>query len=286
MPMMRSLAAAVPIISLALVAQTRGPSARELLDLDRPLTSAEIATVLSASQQSLAAKTFQLSHTPGQRGIEVLMGSGGRPHIIRMAYSLEGGTVSGTVGRGNTSPPTRTRWHDDFVTIIDYTGRPARRCDDTPVSGDLVIEYTLRSSSSAWTVSARVRAAHEFGGPGITPVFEMLQGTGSLTSRDGRRRIAGHWTRAFTAPWTPLPERESKPAFLMGDPTPNAVGDPRPREATQTAIQSLWIDSSSLLPVRWEVIESGGRLTRHFDFIFEPLDLQPPAGLVPPVCVH
>jgi hypothetical protein len=148
----------------------------------------------------------------------------------------------------------------------------------------MAIEYTRRNSSSVWTVTARRRAAREFGGPGITPVFEMLQGTGSLTSGD-RRHIAGHSTRALTSPWTPPPDREDRPAFLTGDPTPNVVGDPRPREPAKKWTESVWIDTSSLLPVRWEVSE-GGTLTNHLDFDFESIDLRPPVGLVPPDCIR
>jgi hypothetical protein len=118
-----------------------------------------------------------------------------------MTYGLEVGIVGG-IGPGNVRPPAQTQWHEDGVRIIDYTGRAARGCDGTREPGDMVVEYTLRSSSPVWTVAAHLRAPHEFGGPGITPVFEMLQGIGSLTSNE-RRHIAIHWARAFTSPWTP-----------------------------------------------------------------------------------
>jgi hypothetical protein len=80
--------------------------------------------------------------------------------MIRMTYSLEGGTVGG-VEPGKVWPPTQTRWREDIVTLIDYTGRSARRCDGAPESGDMVIEYTRRSSSSVWTVVPRQDKGHE-----------------------------------------------------------------------------------------------------------------------------
>jgi len=63
------------------------------------------------------------------------------------------------------------------------------------------------------------------------------------------------------------------------------VGDPPPNESGREATQRLWIDTASLLPVRWEVSE-GGTLTNHLDFEFESIDLRPPAGLVAPECIR
>jgi hypothetical protein len=240
---MRSLA--LPIVVLAFVAQAVNPSPRALLELARPLTSSEIAIVRSASQQALTAKTFRLVVTPRGQGLEVLMGPGGRPKTIRMAYSLLGGTVSG-VGRDgaplNGAGVTSTQWREEGVTIINCTDNPTRPCD-----GRL--------------------------GLGYTPVFEMLQGTSPVTSGE-RRRIGGRWARAFIAPWTPVVNQHVEPSFVTGDPMPNVAGDPRPAPPRE-AWQSLWIDTASLLPVRWEVSE-GGTVTRHFDFVFEPIDLSAP----------
>src|SRR6266571_2386701 len=80
-PVMKAVAlmAVVP----ALLAAALKPSPRELLDVARPLTITEIATVLSASRKAVAAKTFRMSSLPGGRGPEVLMGPAGQPKITR-----------------------------------------------------------------------------------------------------------------------------------------------------------------------------------------------------------
>jgi hypothetical protein len=45
--------------------------------------------------------------------------------MIRMTYSLEGGTVGG-VEPGKVWPPTQTRWREDIVTLITtLAARPA-----------------------------------------------------------------------------------------------------------------------------------------------------------------
>jgi hypothetical protein len=65
----------------ALLAQTLNLSPRDVLNVARPLTATEIATVLSASRQALTSKTFRLPSVPGGRGREVLMGPAGQPKI-------------------------------------------------------------------------------------------------------------------------------------------------------------------------------------------------------------
>jgi hypothetical protein len=57
---------------VVLLAQT--PS---LLDIVRPLTITEIATVLNASRQVLTTKTLRLSSVPSGQGSEILMGPAG-----------------------------------------------------------------------------------------------------------------------------------------------------------------------------------------------------------------
>ena len=148
----------------------------------------------------------------------------------------------------------------------------------------VAILVVSRSSSPTWTAAARLRAAGEFGGPGITLVFETLQGIASLTSGE-RRRVDDHWARAFSSPWTPPPDREDKPAFITGDPPPNVLGDAHPGEPATPWTQTLWIDTSSLLPVRWELFK-GGTLTNHFDGHVEAIDLRPPVSPVAPECIR
>ena len=273
------LVCAAATCACALLGQTSNPSPRDLLGAARPLTNTEIVTVLSASRQALTAKTFRLAFIPLGQGPEVLMGRAGLPKIIRWAGAIEGGTVGGVVsGSGGASRPAETYWRRQFIEIVEYTGRPARHCNGSVEAGELVVVYRLDLETQAWTTTARQRQARDFGGPGIAPVFEMLQGAGPMTSGE-RRRVRDRSARAFSSPWTrPAP---SPPPLLTGDPIPNARGEPAPNEA----VQSLWIDTDSLLPLRWEVSEHG-LLTFGFDFRYSSIDLRPPAGVHAPGCIR
>jgi hypothetical protein len=274
-------------------------SPRELLDAQRPLTSTEIASVFAASHEALAGKTFRLSAGVAS-GPHVLMGSAGLPARIRMKYALVSGIVP-------ASGPSR-QWTEDITKIVDYTGRPARPCDGSTTAsagagtgpaasapGELAIEYTYRITSAdrqppEWTVSARRRPEREAGMPGL--VFEMLRGVGSagsLASGD-HQPIDGRSARGFVTKFVPLTHRKSAGStLLIGDPQPNIAGERPPRdEPAPMPIQTLWIDTESLLPLRWEVTDHGRRL-HHYDFTFEPLDLSLPAELVhtaPPECIR
>ena len=267
-------------VLLPLFAQTLNPSPRELLNAERPLGTAEIAAVLDASRTAIAGKTFRLSFAHGGTGPEVLMGSDGRPRMLRTSGGIMGGMVGGVVAGCASppcpvaAPPPRIEWHDDLINIIEYTGRPARRCNGATEPGELVIEYEHRSSTNAWTVIARAQTTPGVRAPGA-PLFEMLRGATPVTSGN-RQQIGGRWARAFVAPWTP--PGETPQVELTGDPFPNVVGDPAPNDATET----LWIDAESLLPVRWETSKRG----YGFVLSYEPIDLQSPAGVQPPDCVR
>ena len=269
------------VVVPALLAQTPGSSARELLNLARPLTPMEIATVLDASRQALAAKTFRLSFAPGGEGTEVLMGPDGRPKMIRRTYGLEGGTVFGVVGSapGVVSTPAETHWRDDFINIVDYTSRPARFCNGSIEQGEMVIEYEHRRSTNAWTATARNRNAGDVGGPGIAPVFEMLLGAAPVASGE-REQIGGRWARAFDSSWAP-PDTGPQEQIRTGHPIPKLAGTLAPDEPTQT----LWIDTESLLPLRWD----GSRrrvITHSLVFTYESIDIRPPAGVDAPACIR
>jgi hypothetical protein len=274
-------------VTLFLQAPDASPplSPRELLDAPRPLTSPEIASVLLASRDALAGKTLRLSFGPAP-GPEVLMGSAGQPARIRWSSGLVGGFVS-------ASGQSR-QWTENITKIVDYTDRPARHCDGSAAAaGELVIEYTHRRTTpeqqpAGWTVTARRRAEREVGTPGLIPVFEMLRGVGSLTSND-RQPIGDRWARGFVAQFVSLMDHRTKGSrqLLIGDPLPNVVGE-RPPGEEPMPIQTLWIDTESLLPLRWEVTDHGRHL-QHYDFIFEPLDLRLPADLTrtaPPDCIR
>jgi hypothetical protein len=240
---MKAVAALLAVVPTVL-AQPLYPSPPDLLKLERPLTTTEIALVLDASRKALTAKTIRLSSDFSSQGPEVLMGPAGQPKIIRYRAGTIGGIVSG-VAPGRSATQTETRWREDVITVIDYTGRPARDCDGSAEQGEMVIEYRFSSSTQQWSVTARRRDVRDPGGPGIAPPFEMLGGAGSVTSGQ-RRQIGDRLARAFVSSWTPAAANSEAP-ILTGDPMPDVAGDPAPNDAKQ----SLWIDSASLLPLRW-----------------------------------
>src|SRR6185295_3463245 len=160
--------------------------------------------------------------------------------------------------------------HDDLINLIDYTGRPARRCDGSVEPGELVIEYEHRRSTNAWTAKARARTLMEVG----APIFDALSGVTRVESGE-RKQIGGRWARAFRAPWT-LPSGAQP-------------GGPLPAGATQT----LWIDVESLLPLRWGVSlpaapEHGTPPIPDYGLSFTydaSIDVRPPDGVAPPDCI-
>ena len=112
-------------------------------------------------------------------------------------------------------------------------------------------------------------------------LFEMLQAGASITSGE-RRRIGDRRARAFNSAWTrPASLTFSSPPLVTGDPIPNVVGIPAPDETPQ----SLWIDTETLLPLRWEV-SNLGQTTFGFDFSYASIDLRPPPGVEAPECIR
>jgi hypothetical protein len=269
---------AFALLAVAML-QTVNPSPRELLTVERPLTNAEIAIVLAASRAALAGKTLRLPSLFNGQGPELRMGPAGLPRVSRSVSTIEGGIVYG-IAPGSTSAPSPEHWTEEITRITDYTGEPARRCDGSPAAGEMVIEYEGRGATPLWSASARARDARDVGGLGIAPVFEMLRGAGSLASTE-RRQIAGRPARAFAATWALPGGGNVERIILRGDPTPNVIGEPAPEESMQT----LWIDTESLLPLRWEVNKRGDR-SHGFDLTYVSIDLQPPAGVEAPSCIR
>jgi hypothetical protein len=266
---------------LGFVAQAGTPSPREVLELSRPLTGAEVETVLAASRGALSGKMFRLSRPGLPGGPEFLMGRDGHPTIERGSGAIVGGVVGGLVsGSGESTRPVESHFRIDTASVIHYTGLPARRCNGNAGEGDLVVEYE-RWGSRPWTATARVRDARDFGGLGFAPLFEILQGTHTVTSVE-RARIGGRWARAFVSEWTPLRSIvDTQPASLAGDPIPNVAGVPLP----ENALQTLWIDSRSLLPVRWET-RRRGRVVSTYDFEYRRANLRLPPGVRAPGCIQ
>ena len=95
-----------------------------------------------------------------------------------------------------------------------------------------------------------------------------------------RRQIGTRWARAIVANQN---TRVVEPAPLIGDPTPNVPGKPAPNDATQ----SLWIDTMTLLPLRWEVAKPDpARAIMAILFMYESFDLRSPAGIGAPGCIR
>lgn len=273
---MKTLTAAALVVGV--VAQGGTPSPREVLELSRPLTGAEVETVLAASRKVLAGKTFRLGRPHGP---EFVMGRDGRPTIERGSGAIVGGVVGGLVsGSDESARPTESRFRIDTAHVIHYTGLPARRCSGAAEEGDLVVDYE-RLGSRPWTATARVRDARDFGGLGFAPLFDMLQGGSRVTSGE-RARIAGRWARAFVSEWTPpVSTVDTRPAALIGDPIPNVPGVQLP----ESALQTLWIDVRSLLPVRWETLRRG-RVVSAYDFEYRRANVRPPPGVRAPDCIQ
>lgn len=270
------------LIVVALLTQPAKMSPRDLLDSSRPLTSIEIAAVLVASQRAIEGKTFRLLFDGRGQGPEILMGRNGMPRRIRSAGSITGGVVGG-VAPGSTEPDrVATTWRLDYITITDYTGRPAHHCNGSADEGDLVVEYRLESSSVSWKVTARRRDVRDFGGLGLAQLFEMLRGAGSISSGE-LKQIGPHAARALVSAWTPPAQSSGEPPALIGDPTPNVRGEPV-QSVPEEAVQRLWIDIRTLLPVRW-VVAQGGRTGFESSFNYTAIDLRLPKGATTPDCI-
>ena len=203
----------------------------------------------------------------------------GVPRLIRITSTMEGGIVFAGAPGGIAAPPP-VHWIEQVTAITDYTGEPARRCDGSPASGEMVIEYEGRGATPVWTVSARARDARDVGGPGFAPVFAMLGGDGPIASGESGE-IDGRRARSLVSPWVSPDDQRTQPARLIGDPIPNVRGDRAPSDS----LQSLWIDTESLLPLRWEATRDGTS-THSVGFTYERINLQPPAGVDAPACIR
>jgi hypothetical protein len=240
------------VLLVALTAQTLTPSPRQLARLARPLQPSEVHAVLAAAREAAADRTLLLAYLGRDDGLEILMGGDGWPRLLRSEGGLKGGTVVGS---------TATEWTDYFVHISNHTGEPARRCDGSTVSGELVITYTHTRSTNTWTA----RASTKGWVPVCNPVFDVLAGRVATVS-DTRKDIDGHTARGFTAPFSCAPG-----TYGLGDSL---------TEATQT----LFIDVDSLLPVRWEVFD-GHNVSDTRVLKYRQFDIRVPERVDPPQCI-
>jgi hypothetical protein len=199
------------------------------------------------------------------------MGENGRPRFMRM---MSGGSVSWSVSSNSNGITSTTRSQPgervDLITFIDYTGTPARSCSGAALDGELVVEYEKRSTDDRWTAKTRTRTAMEV----AAPVFDMLAGV-TASESGGRRQIGDRAARGLVAPWK-LP-----PAVQTSDPP-------------QGLVQTLWLDTESLLPLRFSIAvpanpASGTPAIPDYglSFIYDStLDLKPPEVTSIPDCVR
>ena len=263
-----SLAAA--LAATAVFAQTT-PAARDIVRNDKPLSPGEIVAVLTAVRQALADKIVRLAFTTTGPGPLVLMGSDGRPRLMRAESGANfsgGGVFTDSSGH---SVQTEQSGHVDLITVTHYTREPAKWCDGADLGAELVIEYEHRSTDDRWTVKARARTDAEV----LAPVFDMLTGVIPLES-GSIARVGDRTARALTGPWR-LP-----PGAIPGNPLQARMR------------QSLWIDTTSLLPVRWSLAipadaAAGTPAIPNYGMFFiygASTDLRPPDGIAAPTCVR
>jgi hypothetical protein len=277
------LVVALQCMAASLVVAWPGVSsrtARGIIARSGPLTAADIAAILIGSRRAITSRTFRLRTASENIGPEVLMGADGQPRLVRTTGGVIGGTVAGSVGGSPASEPPH--WIDRYVVISDYTRAPARRCNGAIAPEGTVIEYVHHDhdSSGRWTVTARLRRGGEFASDPLSRAVALLRGA-AYTSLDERQSIDGHLARPFSSSWEePPPDPRSRSPVVVGDPLPNVIGEPSANEA----IQSLWIDIATLLPVRWEVSKRGHRL-QVADFDYATIDLRTPSQVRRPSCV-
>ncbi len=235
---------------------------RDLLRLPRPLTAAEMDTVVGGIRQALAGKTLRLVDGRGGEP-EILMDRDAMPNMVR--YKGRGERIASVTGDSGTVRVFNLP--DVIVWLFEYSRVPARRCNGVPAAGGMVIEYLLNLTTQIRQVTARETGPRD---AAMARPLEMLGTPASLST--GQTRFVGN--RAARAIISPFSITEAP--LLRGDPAPNP--------ADFVPMQSLWIDTNSLLPLRWEVSQRQP-IVGAIDFVYEQLDLRRPAGFEVPQCI-
>ena len=158
---------------------------------------------------------------------------------------------------------------EQFVLLYEYTRIPARHCDGAAASAELVFQYLLDPTTKKWTATARESSRHD---AAMALPFDILGTSASPTS--GPTRVIGN--RTARAIVSPMPE-----SFRF---VPAVTGDPAPNPDEFVPVQSLWVDTVSLRPLRWEVSQRQA-IVDHVDFAYESPALQRPAGIKAPECI-
>jgi hypothetical protein len=273
------------VAGLAACAERHAPAVRRFVNQARPLTSEETVRVLAAVRTAIAGKHGRLisaaDEAAARRGTEFAIGANGRLQFLRWSGGVQGGMV--------TSDGTRTTWTREVTTISHLTGRPALGCDGALRTGQLIIDY--RNDGGGWAATARSRLYPN----SPTPLDDFL--AGDLRVESGELQlIGGRSARELVAPWT-APATSEAVADARG---PEYRSDDGGRTWTKTPpanvpqlIESVWIDTESLLPVRWAVMFAAdpahgvpARPHTVFSIRYDNAsDLRPPSGATPPDCV-
>ena len=191
------------------------------------------------------------------------MGRDGMPRMVRLKGTGERiagiTTATGTLRVFNLP--------DVIVTVFEYLRVPARRCTAGPVASRMVVEYIVNLTTGVRHVTAREPGPRDAANE---RPLQMLRDADALTTA-GSRLFGKRNARALMSPM-PM----SRDVVLTGDPAPNP--------AEFVPVQALWIDTDSLLPLRYELYQRQS-LVDATDFVYEEIDLQRPAGFVVPTCM-
>ena len=249
-------------LAASLLLQVGSPSPRAVLDLPRPLTGAEVSRVVDGIRQALAGKTFRLLDKL-RGGPEILMGRDGHPRLVRVMG--RGESVAGITSETGTMRVFALP--DVIVSVYEYSRAPTRYCGGGSAASGMVIEYVLNLTTNVGDVTAREPGPRDLD---VARPLEMLKTPATLAS-GGNRLVGKRNARALISPLQ-IPDD----VILTGDPAPNP--------ADFVPIQSLWIDTDSILPLRWEVHRRQA-MVHAIDFVYDRFELERPDGFDVPTCI-
>jgi hypothetical protein len=233
---MRSNASAASVVLVAILAAGQGRA--PVLTDRRAISAEDVAAVFRAARRAIADRPFRLVAGAFAGGPEFQFDSDGALEFAR-------------------------NWDPDPV-LTEYTRTPARRCDGSPLAGQLVIEFSTRRGVPV----ARARASRAVEQPYAYAVRALLASDGFSDAG-----LSATGERAFSAPWTP-------PGGTYA--------------ADVSGAQTLWLDAATLLPRRLEVTlhaPLGGatpeRVPIVYDVQFDPsITFRAPPDIPRPTCVQ
>lgn len=260
---------AVHLIERARFSRERD-AGQEVFESNQRLSEAQLTELLKTSHNLANDEAFRIVILPKTAGsdatYELQMGPAGLPRYLH------------ELGPGLSA-------------FDDFTGGPARSCDGTPLTGELVVEYaTLREERGlnpidvvtrvdpldGWVndgaggkikVSAHVRDSRDL----LMEVFETYRQERPLTVGE-RADIDGHAARPL------ITHHALRPGDSSSTPLPSDLQD------------SLWLDVNSLRPVRWEIRRASLPVNQGYVFVYTPgVRLSPPRlpkELLVPTCVE